>query len=243
MRSVIAALVMLSGSAGATLLDRGGGMVYDTALNLTWLKNANYAAQDLSDTRVAQMLGQVVRGHTVVASDFEKIDDLYYSGRMSAYGAIIWAETLEYGGFSDWLLPVTVQPDPSCSHQLDIDAVPPAESVFWLCRGSPMGYMFYANLGGAPGYGISESRNANLSLFSDIQENIYWSSTDFPYAGGIYSDPPPHWRFDFGTGVQDLTTVTYAYSAWPVRVGDVPEPTTLALLGLGLAGLSRRKRA
>ena len=29
--------------AGATLIDRGGGLIYDTVLNITWLQDANYA--------------------------------------------------------------------------------------------------------------------------------------------------------------------------------------------------------
>jgi hypothetical protein len=32
----------LSGGAGATLIDRGGGMIYDDDLNITWFQDANY---------------------------------------------------------------------------------------------------------------------------------------------------------------------------------------------------------
>jgi hypothetical protein len=34
---------LMSGAAQAALIDRGGGMLYDTVLNVTWLQDANYA--------------------------------------------------------------------------------------------------------------------------------------------------------------------------------------------------------
>ena len=36
-----AAMVAVSGAAQAALVDRGGGMIYDTTRNITWLKNMN----------------------------------------------------------------------------------------------------------------------------------------------------------------------------------------------------------
>jgi len=35
--------IALSGAAQATLIDRGGGLIYDDVLNITWLQDANYA--------------------------------------------------------------------------------------------------------------------------------------------------------------------------------------------------------
>ncbi|WP_324780888.1 Lcl domain-containing protein [Thiobacillus sedimenti] len=34
---------LISGAAQAALVDRGGGLIYDTDLDVTWLKDANYA--------------------------------------------------------------------------------------------------------------------------------------------------------------------------------------------------------
>ena len=39
-----AAMVALSGAAQAALVNRGGGMIYDTTRNITWLADMNYAA-------------------------------------------------------------------------------------------------------------------------------------------------------------------------------------------------------
>ena len=39
----VAALCLPVPQAQAALVDRGGGMLYDTVLNITWLQDANYA--------------------------------------------------------------------------------------------------------------------------------------------------------------------------------------------------------
>lgn len=76
------ALVAISMPSGAALLDRGGGMIYDTVLNITWLQDANYAQTS---------------GH----------DD----GRMTWDNANKWAADLVYGGYDDWRLPTALNPD------------------------------------------------------------------------------------------------------------------------------------
>ena len=40
---IAVAVFNLAGSANAALWDRGGGLVYDDVLNVTWLQDANYA--------------------------------------------------------------------------------------------------------------------------------------------------------------------------------------------------------
>jgi hypothetical protein len=39
----LAVLCVSIGAANATLIDRGGGLIYDDALNVTWMQNANVA--------------------------------------------------------------------------------------------------------------------------------------------------------------------------------------------------------
>lgn len=43
-----------SGAAQGTLYDRGGGLIYDDALHITWLKDANYAATQYATTGGAE---------------------------------------------------------------------------------------------------------------------------------------------------------------------------------------------
>ena len=41
MRSILLCLVLVSANANAGLIDRGGGLIYDDVLNITWLQNAD----------------------------------------------------------------------------------------------------------------------------------------------------------------------------------------------------------
>jgi hypothetical protein len=84
-------MVAVSSNAGAALIDRGGGLIYDTDRNITWLADAAYAR----------------------TSGFD--DD----GLMSWYDAMAWAQQLEYGGYTDWRLPSTPIVDLGCTQQSD----------------------------------------------------------------------------------------------------------------------------
>ncbi len=68
----------LSASAHAALIDRGGGMIYSTDLNVTWLQDANYARTSGYDA----------------------------DGLMNWNDATAWASNLSYGGYDDWRLPI-----------------------------------------------------------------------------------------------------------------------------------------
>lgn len=58
------------------LIDRGGGMVYDTDLNITWLADANYAWTS---------------GYSV-------------DGLLTYQESLEWADQLVHGGYDDWRL-------------------------------------------------------------------------------------------------------------------------------------------
>lgn len=67
-------------SAHAALVDRGGGLIYDTVLQITFLQDANYAN----------------------TTDYVNSDG---DGRMQWAEAVAWADNLVYQGYSDWRLP------------------------------------------------------------------------------------------------------------------------------------------
>ena len=75
-----AAMLALTGAAQAALVNRGGGMIYDTTLNITWLADWNYAK----------------------TSGFDA------DGRMNWTTANNWANNLVFGGFDDWRLPTSL---------------------------------------------------------------------------------------------------------------------------------------
>jgi hypothetical protein len=76
--------------AKAALIDRGGGLIYDTDLDITWLADANYAKTSGYDA----------------------------DGLMIWAQAMNWAGNLSYGGYTDWRLPTTQIPD-ACSVDSD----------------------------------------------------------------------------------------------------------------------------
>jgi hypothetical protein len=79
------AALALSGAAQAELFDRGGGMIYDDTLRITWLSDWNYAETSgfLSDAR------------------------------MDWATANGWANDLVYGGLDGWRLPTALNADAS----------------------------------------------------------------------------------------------------------------------------------
>lgn len=165
-------------------------MVYDSDLNITWLKNANA------------------------------------NGLMSWAAANIWATNLVYGGYSDWRLPTTLQPDASCSNSFDAGPPYGMQSNGYNCTGS--------ELGGVADQSITATHNANYNLFNNIQSSVYWSGTEYA------PDTNRAWYFNTNLGDQYGGFKYNALYGWAVRSGDVaaavPEPGSLILLGAGLAG-------
>ena len=69
--------ISLSATVQASLINRGGGMIYDDVLDVTWLQDANYAK----------------------TSGFDS------DGLMNWDDAVAWSDNLSFGGFDDWRLP------------------------------------------------------------------------------------------------------------------------------------------
>lgn len=69
--ALVIAFLLLIATAHADFLDRGGGLIYDDVLDITWLQDANYSSI-LTAASVSEIIAEVgsVDGHTLVPSDF-----------------------------------------------------------------------------------------------------------------------------------------------------------------------------
>jgi hypothetical protein len=219
--------------AEAALIDRGGGLIYDSVLNVTWLQDANYARNSGYGDG---------------------------SGQMTWNQAKTWAANIEYFDavrnvtWTEWRLPhilpingsnynLIYLNDGSTDEGSNISA---PGTIYAGNTGSEMAYMFYNNLhnisywdfsgnGGQPGWGLN-----NTGPFINLQANPpYWSS----FADPDFSNMA--WFFEFSGGYQTANYIDRTYYAWAVRDGDVaavPEPSTMLLLGCGLIGLVGLRR-
>lgn len=212
-----ASVVADAGLVGRLPANGNYQAVYDASLNITWsgdgnlfttmaAGNPNLVSQIVAAVPIIiDALGQ----YNVTAADFRPSD-----GNMTWYGAQAFAaylNSINYLGSSHWMLPSTLQPDPSCGYNGNT----PGQS--FGCTGSQMGELFYNELGGVAGSDIATTHNASFSLFHNIGQNYLWSSTENPVnANGADN-------FLFGNGGQgggDKHPISGM--AWPVHPGDSP---------------------
>lgn len=205
--------------ASAALVVQSNGTVYDSDRNIYWLQNANLAATNTFGVPGIQTY-----------STFAGM--MYFATAQSWIAAM---NAANYLGFSDWRLPTTLQPDPSCSSQ----APNPSVSYGYGCAGSELGHLFYTEFGAVAQNKVSSGNAAEIAKFSNIQNFSYWTST------ADASRPGSYWEFDFNIGAQSSAGgADYDMFVWPVRNGNaiapgpiVPEPGTLWMLGAGLLGV------
>lgn len=237
MRSLFYGIFCLLGAGGASaaLVDRGGGLIYDTVLNVTWLQDANYA----------------------FTSGYNTFD----YGTMNWADANAWVAGLSYYdsvrnvSYSGWRLPVVrpingssfVYPgavDGSADYGYNVGA---PGTVYAGGTGSELAYMYFTNLGNLAYLDATGTPQAGYGLLNPgpfINSNsVFWSGTEYA--------PNNIWAWSFTTygvlsGFQDYYPKRNTFTAWAVHDGDianaVPEPGILALFGICLAGLGFRKR-
>lgn len=239
--------LLSSGAAQAALVDRGGGLLYDTVLNVTWLQDANYAKTSGYDA----------------------------DGRMNWSQATTWADNLVYHDsvrnvdYSDWRL-TTVADTGFLGYTESFGGTDGGYNVQMVGKVgatvvySELAYMYYNNLGLKSAYSPTGDYQADYGVFGDgtyggqkdvglvdnLQSGPYWSRRTYQTVRiGEVTDPSQFaWFFATSTGYQNYHNKDYEMATWAVRNGDVaavPEPETYALMlaGLGLmAGVARRKQ-
>jgi hypothetical protein len=163
------------------------------------------------------------------------------NGAMTWAAANTWAANLSYAVgtnvINDWRLP-TANTGPSSNCTSSFTPVGPVQYYGYGCTGSEMGHLWYTELGNTAGGPLS-----NTGPFLNMQP-FNWSGTAYVL------NPSNAWYFYTSNGRQDYTYTYNTFSAVAVRTGDVlaasvPEPSTLALLLMGLGGVGalRRRRS
>lgn len=222
--SAIITAFVFSINVDATLYVRGGGLIYDDVLNVTWLQDANYA---------------MTTGYDL-------------DGAMHWDIAMQWVQELEYFDpirnvtFSDWRLP-TILPvnPPDYDTSLSFDG---STDIGYNIAdtNSELGYMYYVNLGNLS-YRDTEGNapqpgwhTLHSGPFINIQDEWYWSGSFYPQG------PDNAWCLYIPTGEQNFSCkYNRGLYAWAVRDGDVspvPEPATILLLCSGIIGLAGLRR-
>ena len=185
--------VLLFSATGvyAELHDRGGGLIYDDVLNVTWLQDTNYAKTSGYD------------------------DD----GSMNWYDAIEWVGQLEYSGYDDWRLPATVdgpvQPGYDGTTTAGYNITNSEMGYMFYVELGNLGFTSTDGIAPQLGYGLT-----NAGPFLNLQSGTfddYWSGTEYSLA----PVSAWNFRMGQGRQhLSYKTSDDYRY-AWAVRDGDV----------------------
>lgn len=237
----------LSGGANAALFDRGGGLIYDDVLNVTWLQNANYGAGSTFDDGISSTDGLMTFGNTLAwvtnLSYFDSVRNVTYTDwRLPSVYPVHFVQDWRNYNF-------TYSTDGSTDHGYNISA---PGSTYPGTTASELAFMYYQNLENKGyfdtqgihlvGFGlVDDPSNPNdESLFINLQPDIYWA-----YNGYVIPELGA-WEFSMYDGMQPNYAGGARY-AWAVRDGDVaavPEPEIYAMMlaGLGLVGAAARRQ-
>ncbi|WP_292450681.1 PEP-CTERM sorting domain-containing protein [Methylibium sp.] len=217
-----AAALCMTATAQAALFDRGGGMIYDSSQNITWLQDGNYAA-------TSGYVATEWYGDSYPYGDSNPLPP----GYMSFWTQVQWADSLTVGGYTDWRTPRALLSVKDGS--IEMFSTPGSTEMhnLFIQLGSPAVDQTTAG----PFFNIQPTY-----VLSGVIDGDYQSSDKFE-DGEFYSSVYANWG---ELGDQDFQ-IAYV-GAWAVRDGDVmaaiPEPSTYALMlaGLGLVGWAARKR-
>lgn len=222
----------VTGTAHASLVDRGNGLIYDDVSNITWSADANLLSTLENSLGFLNVVNAIITASptindaansrdTPINSGHYKItrDDFGSGGSVSWFGAkafMTYLNTINYAGSNQWDLPTA-----GSNPQVGYDQT-----------SNPFGELFYNELGGT-------ARNFMPDTPYFINEHgHFWTSTEI--ANNNRGDNIDAWRFQTINGILDVDGKPNGYLAWAAHPGDVaavPVPGAVWLFGSGLLGL------
>ncbi len=190
-----------AGSATAALHDRGGGLIYDDVLNVTWLQDAAY---------------QVTRG----APNVDANGHMTWQDAMDWAAGVVYHDTVRNVDWDDWRLPKML-PVNGTAFDLTYNYQGQTDNGYNIISpASELSYMYYVNLNGVPLVDTNGNVNAGGAGIADPSpftgiSGATWSQTDHPI------DPAYAFVVGMGNGHQNWFDKATALSVWLVRDGDV----------------------
>ena len=188
---------------------------YDTALNITWLANANYAGTTMTWTTANSW-----------AAGLSPYDSGITGWRLPT--------TIDVG--NDGCTYTNLYQGVDCGYNITTHSE--ISHMFYVTLSNKAYYDTAGNI--QPGWGLT-----NTGPFSNVQPNAYWSATEYassPYYAWFFN--PYNGEQNRGLKYDSLHVYAWAVHSGDVGASVVPVPAAVWLFGsglLGLIGVVRRK--
>ncbi|MEW7975375.1 MAG: VPLPA-CTERM sorting domain-containing protein [Candidatus Thiodiazotropha endolucinida] len=204
---------LYTGSTQAALFDRGGGLIYDNVLDVTWLQDASYA----------ETLGLGVQG----------------SGKMNWVDADNWVSNLQFYDnvrdvtWIDWRMPATFIDE---FDSIGFDETGQSSEMAYMYY---VNLGFEAN----PSLDVNDPipMSGNYNPFDNLQYRSYWSDTltDLTASARAWN---LHFHFGYQNFTGILSDELNIWAVRDGDVSPVPLPPAILLMLSGLVILSILRR-